>query len=91
MTETNQMTVANLAERALFAGGDWRAKMDATDALALATEDTSALTEAAAGQLVACDGDFAHAVRCAIKDRMEVVADWYETTGFEVSFADVSR
>lgn len=86
MTTIDLATVTDLCRRAEFRGGDWRATMPAGEALEAAIAEPLDVQRRAMALLRECDGDVEHAVALAIKDRMELAADWYDSTGFEISF-----
>lgn len=86
-TDNHAMTAESLAVRAVVTGGDWRASISENDALEIAIDDIPDLIRRAAAHLPDTDGgDFVHSVRLAIKDRMEIAANWFDSTGFDVDF-----
>ena len=82
-TTITQDQVIDLARRARYAGGDWRANMPATEALDLACGDISRLGVYARAYMDECDC-MEDAVVSAIKGLMEHEADWFDSTGFNV-------
>ena len=83
----NDITIQNIAARAYYAGGNWTAKISAEYALEKAIDSTE-LVKRTASLLSSCDGDVIHAVRLAIKDQMEIEANYYDSTGFEIYFKE---
>ena len=85
LTEADWMEqVTGLVERAMFKGGDWRGKMEWSDALYKAKADIADVSIRAETHLDKGAGTLEHAVLLALKDRMESAADYYDSTGFDL-------
>lgn len=78
--------VRSIASRIVAAGGDWSAEMSQRVALCRAVADLDRLLAAVGRELKGCD-NLEHAVVCAVKSRMEAIADWHDTAGFNLTLS----
>ena len=76
-----------------YTGGDWKAKMNHSEALNAAIDAPGNIAIRAIGSMLSSgnedDRETARLyIKSAVFDAMEEIADWYDTTGFNLVYDD---